>query len=474
MSNPIGSIVGGALHRKSERRIPETGNDPADMGSAAATDRAAGSGARFATVNQSALSHLQLVARHLSDRIHRSSSLATTRKKGSVPPTTREAGGYRISGFTHQDAADIPRAFEKVYGRDYLNLLVYDVGGFAARVASGDQISFVSRDAEGNFAGHLALAFSAPNQRLVEVSQGIVLPTHRKSGIFARLMDRAVAFARDELGAQAVFGEALTNHTVSQRVLAACEFRAVGLEVDYVPQRMLLRERAHGPAATLVQYLDLGGHEHAPCHLPPSHAAWFARLLDGAAIYGPRQIAFTTRPDRRASVSEARDMPRYDMSRLLIRRAGFDFWSLLNAHETEARVAGRRTFQVLVNLGNAEGAATVELLRSCGYACGGLLPGYFEGGQHVAIMFRSFKTPYFEGVKLHDCDGEQLLANVVTDWQRVERRDSELQHGFDGGPVETLTHIASPPLWTNAGAKQTLPGTYEHVHDLPENGCASP
>ncbi len=361
-----------------------------------------------------------------------------------LPASTREAGGYRISGFTHKDAADIPHAFEAVYGRDYLNPLVYDADGFADLVASGDQISFVARDADGDVAGHLALAFSAPNRGLVEVSQGIVLPAHRKSGIFARLMERAVAFARDELGAQAVFGTALTNHAVSQRVLAACEFRDVGLEVDYVPQRMLLRERASGPAATLVQYLDLGRHAHAPCHLPPSYAVWFARLLDGAAITGQRQITLATRLDRRASVSEAKDMPRFDMSRLLVRRAGFDFWSLVDAHETKAEAAGRRSFQVLVNLGNAEGAATVELLRGWGYACGGLLPSYLEGGQHIAIMYRSFEAPNFDGVELHNGTAEHLLTNVVNDWQRAERLGSELRHAFDGEPVETVQQTAPP------------------------------
>lgn len=86
---------------------------------------------------------------------------------------SREAGGYVISGFTRQDASEIPGAFREVYGKDYLSPLVYDAEAFAELVASGRQISFVARDAAGDFAGHLALAFSAPNPRLVEVSQGI-------------------------------------------------------------------------------------------------------------------------------------------------------------------------------------------------------------------------------------------------------------------------------------------------------------
>src|SRR3546814_14932239 len=71
-------------------------------------------------------------------------------------------------------------------------------------------------------------------------------------------------------------------------------------------------------------------------------------------------------------------MPRFDMARLLVRRAGFDFWSLVGEQEAAAEAAGRRSFQVLIGVGNAEGAAAVELLRGWGYACSGLLPGYIE------------------------------------------------------------------------------------------------
>src|SRR3546814_1897254 len=123
-------------------------------------------------------------------------------------------------------------------------------------------------------------------------------------------------------------------------------------------------------------------------------------------------------------------MPRFDMARLLVRRAGFDFWSLGGEQEAAAEAAGRRSFQVLIGLGNAEGAAAVELLRGWGYACSGLLPGYLEDAQHVAIMYRNFQAPHFAGVKLHDEGAERLLADISHDWQRAERSEehtSELQ-----------------------------------------------
>jgi len=371
------------------------------------------------------------------------------------PAASQEEDGYVIAGFTAADAADIPRAFTAVYGRDYLSSVVYNPDAFAALIASGDQISFIARDAAGDIAGHIALAFSAPDRGLVELCQGIVTPEHRKSGIFVRMIDRALDFARDVLGAHAVYGISLTNHIVSQKVVARRGFRDVGMEIDYVPQRMLMQAGAGGPAATLVQYLDYGRHDYPHCHLPPSYAVWFTRLLDGAAIGGQRQITLASGLDRRATESELMDMPRFDMTRLLVRRAGFDFWSLVGDHEAAAEAAGRRSFQVLINLGTPEGAAAVELLRGWGYACSGLLPGYLEGGRHVAIMYRNFEAPYFEGIKLHDDGAKRLLANISNDWQRAERLGSELRHLSDAlaleGEQATTDEAGLPPALPDAG-----------------------
>jgi RimJ/RimL family protein N-acetyltransferase len=379
-------------------------------------------------------------------------SSATARLQQPAP--SYESEGYVIAGFTAADAPDIPRAFTAVYGRDYLSSVVYNPEAFATLIASGDQISFIARDAGGDVAGHIALAFSAPNRGLVELCQGIVTPDHRKSGIFVRMIDRALDFARDTLGSHAVYGISLTNHIVSQKVVARRGFRDVGMEIDYVPQRMLAQDGAGGPAATLVQYLDYGRHDYAACHLPPSYAVWFTRLLDGAAIGGQRQITLASGLDRRATVCELKDMPRFDMARLLVRRAGFDFWSLVGEQEAAAEAAGRRSFQVLINLGDAEGAAAVELLRGWGYACSGLIPGYLEGSQHAAIMYRNFQAPYFEGIKLHDDGAKRLLANINNDWQRAERLGSELRQVFDAVDLDgaEATPAQAAPALPDAGA----------------------
>jgi len=90
----------------------------------------------------------------------------------------------------------------------------------------------------------------------------------------------------------------------------------------------------------------------------------------------------------------------------------------------------------------------VELLRGWGYASSGLIPGYFEGGSHVAIMYRNFEAPYFEGIQLHDDGARRLLANISNDWQRAERLGSELRHLTEAFAFEDAVDapLAAPAL----------------------------
>ena len=112
----------------------------------------------------------------------------------------------------------------------------------------------------------------------------------------------------------------------------------------------------------------------------------------------------------------------------------------------------RRSAQVLVSLGTREGAAAVEQLRGWGYACGGLLPGYLEGGRHAAIMYRNFAAPHFAGISLHAPSAERLLSHVVADWQRAQGHDTVPR----GAPCAALPMLfADPPLEVPAATAQS-------------------
>jgi hypothetical protein len=311
----------------------------------------------------------------------------------------------------------LPGGFRRVYGENYLSPLVYDAQALGSDIASGRQISFLATDRHGDFAGHIALRRTAPNPRLYEVVQGIVPAEHRKAGIFRHLFSAAIETARAEPGCIGVFGTALTNHAISQRVLGEGGFRDVGYEVDYVPQRMLAREGANGAIATVVQYLDFGRVEPCPTYVAPAYEAWVARLLATCGeAGGPLPVARAPEPDG-PSAAEALDMPRFDMARLTVTVPGADLMRRAGAFAEDAAHAGRRTAQVVLALDTPAAAWAMSLLRASGYAFSGILPHYLGDGVHAGLLFRSFDRPNFAEIVPWSEAARWLLDRTVAEWR---------------------------------------------------------
>ncbi|MBK1697132.1 GNAT family N-acetyltransferase [Rhodovibrio salinarum] len=333
-----------------------------------------------------------------------------------------DVGGYTVRRMTAGEAGELPDGFRAVYGDDYLSEKVYDAATLAETVASGDQVSYLARDPKGRLAGHIALARSAPNRALWEMGQAIVLPDHRKAGIFRWLFQAALSHATRDPGCVGVFATSLTNHVVSQKVCSEAGFADVGLEIDYVPRRMLLKEGARGAIATIVQYLPVQEAAPQAAHVPMGYRDWAARLLTAVGERGAVQVSpGDGRFTRGASGLETIDLPRFDMSRLTLAHAGGDFAERIRAEEEVAEAAGRRTVQVLLPLGRPDGAAAFAYLRRRGYGFSGVLPHFLADGGHAGMLYRSFDQPNLGEIQVYSPRAQVLLSDVRADWAaRVE------------------------------------------------------
>ena len=315
------------------------------------------------------------------------------------------------------EAGELPDGFRAVYGEDYLSAKVYDAAALSAVVSGGDQVSYLARDPKGRLAGHIALARSAPNRRLWEMGQAIVLTDQRKSGIFRWLFEAALTHATRDRTCEGLFATSLTNHVVSQKVCSEAGMRDVGLEIDYVPQRMLVKEGARGAIATIVQYRPVQAAAPRPVFVPADYRDWIGDLLEAVGERGAvRAAAGNGRLAAGATELDTRDLPRFDMTRLTLARAGADFAACIRAAERTAAAAGRRTVQVLVPLDRPDGAAAFARLRGRGYGFSGLLPRFLPGGAHAAMLYRSFDAPNLCEIQVHSAMAQTLLADVRADW----------------------------------------------------------
>jgi GNAT superfamily N-acetyltransferase len=343
--------------------------------------------------------------------------MSTLLARRSVEDLWFDVGGYTVRRMTAEAAGELPDGFRAVYGDDYLSETVYDPTVLAELVASDRQVSYLARDPHGRLAGHIALTRSAPNPALWEMGQAIVLPEHRKSGIFRWLFKAALTHAKRDPACVGVFATSLTNHVVSQKVCSEAGFKDVGLEIDYVPQRMLVKEGARGAIATIVQYIPVQQAAPRDVFVPAAYRDWVGGLL---AAVDQRGAVRVPDGDGRfaggASALDRLDLPRFDMTRLTLGRAGGDFARRLRAAERAAAASGRRTVQVLVPLDRPDGAAAFAHLRRQGYGFSGVLPRFLADGAHAGMLYRSLDAPNLSEIQAYSGMAQELLAQVRADW----------------------------------------------------------
>ncbi|HRY44950.1 MAG TPA: hypothetical protein P5164_13485 [Thermoanaerobaculia bacterium] len=326
-----------------------------------------------------------------------------------------------VGPFREGDGEGIAALFREVYGDGYPVKVFYDPVALARANAEGETYSIVGRGAAGEVLGVSHLYRSAPYRRLFELGAGLVRKESRNLGLVARLIGYALNEwlpGREEI--EEVFGEAVCNHTHSQRVGIALGFVETALEVALMPAEAYTKERsARGRVAALLSFR---------CYRPRPHTVFLPspyrdelRFLY-AALDDRRDLAEAHAPLPEDAATEA-TMEVFDfarVARIAVPRAGADLAARLDALEAEAGRKGVEVFQVWLNAAEPQVGAAAALLRERGYFLGGVLPRWLD--TDGLLMQRLLCPPDFGENQLHSDRARDILALVRRDQERASAR----------------------------------------------------
>ena len=142
-----------------------------------------------------------------------------------------------------------------MYGDAYSLDTVYSPDSLIQANADGRLYSIVARSSRGDVLGHCAL-FPAPQCAcLYEEGMLVVVPEYRNGAIAKQLVRYGLEVLALQVPAQEVFGKAVCNHTISQKIGADCGFLETALELDYIPEEAYKKEQsAIGPVSALWMF----------------------------------------------------------------------------------------------------------------------------------------------------------------------------------------------------------------------------
>lgn len=327
---------------------------------------------------------------------------------------------WEIALFQPEDAPGIARLFRKVYGDGYPMKTFTHPERLIAENAARRTISVVARTPEGKVVGHAALYTSAPFEGLFELGAEVVDPDCRGGVLGFRLVEHGLSVVARQFEIEAVFGESVCNHIITQKFAARLKSEPCALEVDLMPAEAYTQEAsAAGRVATLLTFSIFAS---KPQTIPVPVV--YEELL---------QLAYRGLGHENRFVPATADLPAgtktrvavevFDyagVARFAVHEAGADFASVFDEQEQAARHRRPVVHQVWLKLSWPWVGRVVELLRSRGYFVGGVLPRWFD--VDGLLMQKVFGLPHWDGIHLFTDKAVRILEMVKADWEEVQGR----------------------------------------------------
>jgi hypothetical protein len=327
---------------------------------------------------------------------------------------------FTVRLFEPGDAWGVIRCFFEVYGDGYPFETYYVPQHLVAAHEKGDMLSAVAVTERGDIVAFGSLLrHVAPNPRLCETGQASVIPDYRATMAILCIQECLYTMAGGDAPFDAIFGEAVSNHQVMQRVSLLFEFAETGIELGLMPGATYGRGNAPEERVSTVLTFKILGDAPRDLYLPPVYEAVLGGLLSDLPLTRSVRVATADLPGDAASDLDVRLFQAVGVLRVMARRAGHDFGDCLARELALAASKGVLVIQVMVNLDEPWSGRVVDILRGQGFFFGGLLPQWF--GTDGLLMQKLTFRPDCEAIKLQSPKAHELLAFMRRDMEQVGR-----------------------------------------------------
>lgn len=325
---------------------------------------------------------------------------------------------FEIDRFRPEDAAGIAHLFFAEYGAAYPVETYYYPERIIEENEKGRIFSIVARTSKGDIIGHMALYRSSPPcPRLLEIGQGIVLPSYRTTFAAYRINEYIGETLAPGIRPAGIFGEAVCHITATQKSSALIGMKDVALEVDLMPAKTYDRAKsASGRVSCVILFRSFDDRPHE-VFVPAVYRREIEYILSDLDIDRKMTPSSGMAPKGTKSDVSVRFFDQAGVGRFNVASSGSDFETVVENLDREGSEKGTEIFQYFLNLAEPWVGEAVECLRKRGYFFGGYVPRWFDSDG--MLMQRTSTAPDFGAIKLHSTKADELLNLVRSDWQRA-------------------------------------------------------
>jgi len=329
-------------------------------------------------------------------------------------PRVAELPGYAIRRARPEEAIEISQCAYRTYGYTYADY-IYFPDRIVEYNASGHMVSVVAVTDDGAMMGHAALKLEDPGAKTAELGVAFVNPEFRGHGLLKQMTTLLVDHA-NSIGLTGLFGQAVTSHPASQKVIAGYGFVDCTLAVALSDSGRVFKAicgEAHERQTLLVSFLPLQ-RQRRVVHPTARHLDMVKRLYERLAV--PFDIAgagaqYSADPGPDESVRATKDQARNSAG---IRVSACTDEGFAIARDQWKSYCRERTDAVFlyVNIEDPRCPGFTARCEELGFFFAGILPSGANGRDALVLQYLNNLNVDYDRLKLHSAEAEELARYV--------------------------------------------------------------
>ncbi len=326
---------------------------------------------------------------------------------------------FQLGIVAEDDAEDIAKLIYRAYGYTYAKTELYYPEKIKEALRKGEKFGVIVKTKEGEAVGYFAVLRST-DSNIGEVGEVVVSPNYRGKGLMKLMMNALIELAKSK-GLLGLFGEAVTVHTISQKVNAKYGFKSTALIIGMFPYIEYKGFKVKQPRISVViDFLHLVKREKVEVYLPNNYKNIIKEIYENMGIKVINKKFKKLQLPERSKVETIVDFEK-KFSLMIIRKYGKDIFEKIKSRYENLKNKGIECIMIDIPLDNPYTKKIVPQLNEIGFFFSGIMPLFHKEKDYLRMqnINLEFKP---EWIHVYSDMAQKLKKFVFKDmkkWQKL-------------------------------------------------------
>ncbi len=293
---------------------------------------------------------------------------------------------YCLSTVTEDDAEDISKLIYRVYGYTYPKEEMYFPDKVKLALKQGKKFGVIVRTNTGEAVGYFAVIMST-DSKIGEIGEAVVSPKHRGKGLMKSMLKALIDLAKSK-GLLGLFGEAVTVHTISQKVNAKFNFKSTALLLGMFPSDVKYRnlvENYPQRISIVIDFLPFYKDKIKEVYLPKEYSQILKEIYENL---GCKILNLKAKKIKLNNVSQIDTNINYKFGHatLIVRKYGKDFEIQLEQKIEDLKQKGIEAIYIDLPLNESYTKEIIPIMKKFGFIFAGLMPLFHNEKDYLRMQ----------------------------------------------------------------------------------------